>query len=133
MHVLWLFFTWPAGAVWGNVFAMPLCGIVAAFAAFLGRDRLGRALSGFWHRHFGHRAELDDIHARLDAHANLLDPHTPGGLAVILDEVRRAVAAAESAHADIQALGVIAKGAKAPRRGPTEMRKTGRGKAEDAP
>jgi hypothetical protein len=127
--VLWLFFTWPAGAVWGNVFAMPLCGIAAAFAAFLGRDRLGKAISGWWHRHLGHKGELDAIRARLDAHADMLDPRTPGGLAVVLDEVRRAVTAAESAHEDIKALGVITRGAKpAPRRGATEMRKTGGGK-----
>ena len=131
VHTLWLFFAWPAGAVWGNVWAMPLCGIIAAVFAVVFRDRLGRAVSGWWHRHFGHRAELDDIRARLDAHADLLDPHSPGGLAAVMDEVRRAVTAAESAHADIKALGVITRNAKAPRRGATEMRKTATGKAEE--
>lgn len=129
MHTLWLFFAWPGGGVWSNVLAMPACGVIAAVAAYLGRDKLGRAISSWHHRHFGHRAELDDIRARLDAHADMLDPRTPGGLNAVLDEVRRAVAASESAHEDIKALGVITRGAKpAPRRGATEMRKTGGGK-----
>ena len=127
MHTLWLFFAWPAGAVWGNVWAMPLCGFIAAVFAVVFRDRLGRAVSGWWHRHFGHRAELDEIRARLDTHADLLDPHTPGGLNAVMDEVRRAVTAAESAREAVQALGVIKPAA---RRGATEMRKTGGGKAE---
>lgn len=87
MHTLWLFFSWPQGGAWSNVAAMPLCGALAALAAFLVRDRLGRALSGFWHRHFGHRGELDALNARLDAHADLLDPSTPGGLAAVIAAV----------------------------------------------
>lgn len=130
MHTLLLFFAWPNGGAWSNVAAMPVCGVIAAVFAVIFKDRLGRAISGWWHRHLGHRAELDEIRARLDAHADLLDVHTPGGLNAILDEVRRAVTAAESAHEDIKALGVIAAKAKTPRRGSTEMRKTGGGKAE---
>src|SRR5579859_808456 len=61
MHVFLLFFAWPAGAVWGNVGAMPLCGAVAGVAAFLFRDRIGHALSGWWHRHLGHKNELAEI------------------------------------------------------------------------
>jgi hypothetical protein len=131
VHTLWLFFAWPAGAVWSNVLAMPLCGVATGVFAFFFRDHIGRAVKGWWGRHFGHHAELDDIKARLDAHADLLDPHSPGGLGAIHDEVRRAVTAAESAHEEIRALGVIAGKAKTPRRGTTEMRKTGSGKAED--
>lgn len=128
MHTLWLFFAWPEGVTWSNVLAMPLCGVAAGVATVCFRKPLAR----FWHRHFGHRAELNDIKARLDAHADLLNPHTPGGLNAVMDEVRRAVTAAESAHADIKALGVIAGKAKTPRRGATEMRKTGDGKTEGA-
>ena len=61
MHVFLLFFAWPAGATWGNVTAMPLCGAVAVVSAFLIRDRLGRALGKWWHRHLGHRDELAEI------------------------------------------------------------------------
>lgn len=131
MHTFWLFFSYPNGAIWGNVWAMPVCGVIAGVFAFLFKDHLGRALHHWFRRHFGHHAELDEIKARLDTHADLLDPHSPGGLNAVLDEVRRAVSAAESAHADIKALGVIARNAKTPRRGTTEMRKTGDGKAEE--
>ena len=131
MHTFWVFFAWPDGGAWSNVIAMPVCGFIAALFAFLFRDHIGRAVRGWWHRHLGHRAELDEIRTRLDAHADLLDPHTPGGLNAVMDEVRRAVTAAESVHADIKALGVIARTAKAPRRGATEMRKTGSGKGDE--
>lgn len=131
MRTFWLFFAWPGGGAWSNVIAMPVCGLIAALFAFLFRDHIGRACAGWWKRHFGHGGELDEIRARLDAHAGLLDPHSPGGLAAVLDEVRRAVTAAESAHADIKALGAIARNAKAPRRGATEMRKTASGKTEE--
>lgn len=124
MHTFWLFFAWPSGGVWSNVGAMPVCGVIAGVFAFVFRDHLGRALQGWFRRHLGHHAELDEIRARLDAHADLLDPHSPGGLAAVMDEVRRAVTAAESAHEDIKALGVIARNARTPRRGATEMRKT---------
>src|ERR1700748_2267755 len=98
---------------------MPVCGLIACVAAFVFKDHIGRACSNWWKRHFGHGGELDEIRARLDAHADLLDPHTPGGLNAFMDEVRRAVTAAESAHADIKALGVIAAKAQTPRRGTT--------------
>lgn len=120
MHTLLVFLAWPNGAVWGNVGAMPVCGIIAGFFAFVFRDHIGRAVKGWWHRHLGHKDDLDAIHARLDAHADLLDHDTPGGLGAVMDEVRRAVTAAESAHEAVKALGVIKQ---APRRGGTEMRK----------
>ena len=121
MHTLWLFLSWPNGTAWSNVIAMPLCGVLAGLAAFLLRDKLGSALRPWLRRHFGHHAELDAIRETLRAHANLLDHETPGGLGAILDEVRRAVTAAESAHEAVRALGVIKP---PPRRGGTEMRKT---------
>ena len=124
MHTLWLFFSWPQGGAWSNVVAMPVCGLIAALAAFLVRDRLGRALRKWYARHFGHHAELDAIRAQLQAHADLLDHDTPGGLGAVMDEVRRAVSAAESAHEAVKALGVIRT---APKRGATPMRKTSTG------
>jgi len=127
VHTFLAFFAWPDGGVWSNVLAMPLCGLLAALAAFLVRDRLGRALRSWWHRHLGHGGELDAIKAQLQAHADLLDHDTPGGLGAVMDEVRRAVAAAESAHEAVKALGVIRT---APKRGATEMRKTVTGKAD---
>jgi hypothetical protein len=45
-----------------------------------------------------------------------------------MDEVRRAVTAAESAHGAVQALGVAVKPRPA-RKGATEMRQAGSGKA----
>ena len=54
----------PGGGAWSNVVAMPVCGIVAALAAYLTRDKLGRAISGWWHRHLGHRPELELFHTR---------------------------------------------------------------------
>lgn len=116
MHTLWLFFTWPAGAIWGNVLAMPACGVVAGVATVC----LRRPLARFWHRHFGHRAELNEIKARLDGHADLLDPHSPGGLGAVHDEVRRAVTAAESAAAEVRALTKIVT--------PTPMKRTASGR-----
>ena len=121
MHTFLAFFAWPGGGVWSNVIAMPLCGVLAGVAAFIFRDHIGRAVSSWWHRHFGHRDEIAAIHERLDHHADLLDHETPGGLGAVMDEVRRAVTAAESAHEAVRALGVIKP---PPRRGGTEMRKT---------
>ena len=133
MHTFLLFFGWPGGATWGNVGAMPLCGAVAAVAAFIFRDHLGRAMRHWFRRHFGHGDELDDIKARLDSHADLLDPATPGGLAAVLAEAKRAASAAEAAFAGVQALAALATAKPAPKRGDTEMRKTGGGKTEPAP
>lgn len=128
MHTFLAFFAWPGGGVWSNVLAMPLCGVLAGLAAYLGRDHLGRAVKGWWARHLGHGDELAAIRETLARHANLLDHETPGGLGAVLDEVRRAVTAAESAHEAVKALGVINK--QAPRRGATAMQKKATGKAE---
>ena len=123
MHTLWLFLNWPNGTAWSNVIAMPLCGVLAVlFAVFLRKP-----LAAWWHRHFGHRAELAAIRERLDGHADLLDPHTPGGLSVVMTELRDLKATVEAQAAGVEALASIAK--PVPRRGATEMRKTTR-KAE---
>lgn len=131
MHTLWLFLNWPNGTAWSNVIAMPLCAVLAALAAFLLRDRIGQAVSGWWHRHFGHRAELDAIGETLKGHADALDLETPGGLAAVIAEVREAKSASESALAEVRALIAISGPGQATRRGgATPMRKTATGKAE---
>ncbi len=127
MHVFWSFFAWPGGSTWSNVLAMPSCGVLATVFAVVFRDRIGKAVKHWHRRHFGHHDELDQIHARLNAHADLLDHDTPGGLGAVMDEVRRAVTAAESAHEAVKALGVIKP---APRRGATPMQKKATGKPE---
>ena len=129
MYTLWLFFRWPDGWVWSNVVAMPVCAVMAALAAFVAREQIGRALRGWLGRHLGHHAELAAIRERLDAHADLLDPSTPGGMATLLADIRDAKMAAESAKAAAEALASIV-ARPAARRGKTEMRPTGAGKAE---
>jgi len=71
MHLLWLFFGWPAGAVWGNVWAIPLCAIVGGTGAFIFRDRIGRALAAWFHEHHAPhlRAELAAMEQRLAGQA----------------------------------------------------------------
>jgi hypothetical protein len=124
VHTFLAFFAWPDGTAWSNVAAMPLCGILAGVAAFIFRDHIGRALSGFWHRHFGHRDELDAIRARLDAHADLLDLSTPGGLAAVMSAVQDAKTAAESAHGAVQGLALVAGAGKPAAAGKTRLEKT---------
>ena len=127
MHVFLSFFGWPAGSTWSNVLAMPSCGVLATVFAVVFRDKIGKAAKDWHRRHFGHHDELGKIHERLDAHADLLDHDTPGGLGAVMDEVRRAVTAAESAHEAVKALGVIKQ---APRRGATPMQKKATGKTD---
>lgn len=122
MHTFLAFFAWPNGSAWSNVIAMPVCGVIAAAFAFLARDRIGKALRGWWHTHLGHRAELDALNARLDEHANLLDHETAGGLGAVWTELRDLKAAVEAQAAGVEALVSITK--PAPRRGATQMRKT---------
>lgn len=55
---LWADFGLP---VWPNVGAMPVCGVIAAVAAFVFRDKIGHSLSSWYHRHLGHKAELAEI------------------------------------------------------------------------
>ena len=109
MSVLALYFGWPAGAVYSNLLASAIC---AVFVWWRLRVRMVA-------HHLEQLAQRDQHHAE---HMNALSLDTPGGLAAVMDEVRRAVTAAESAHADIKALGVIGAKAKTPRRGATEMR-----------
>ena len=116
MHTFLLFFGYPNGAIWGNVWAMPVCGLIAGVVTFVFRDHIGRAVKGWWHKHLGHRNDLAEIQGQLDAHADLLDLSTPGGLTAVLAEVKAARQSSEAALAAVQGLTkVIA---------PTPMRKT---------
>jgi len=119
VSVLAYYFGWPAGAVWSNLLASAICGILIWW-----RLRV-RMIT----HHLEQMAQRDQHHAE---HMNALSLDTPGGLAAVMDEVRRAVTAAESAHEDIKALGVIGAKAQTPRRGATELRKTASGKTEPA-
>ena len=122
MHSVPFFFGWPTGAIWGNVLAMPVCGVLAGAFAVVFRNKLGRALKRWHKRHFGHHAELDAIREKLAAHANLLDHQTPGGLGAVWEELRDLKATLEAQAAGVEALVSIAK--PTPRRGATAMRKT---------
>jgi hypothetical protein len=107
MHTFLSFFSWPNGSAWSNVIAMPVCGLIAAAAAYLGRDRLGGALRPWLRRHFGHHDEIDQIKATLDVHADTLDLGTPGGLAAVMAEARRAASASEAALTEMRGLIAI--------------------------
>jgi len=37
--------------IWPNAGAVPLCAVVAGGGAFIFRDRIGRRVTAFWHRH----------------------------------------------------------------------------------
>ncbi len=62
-------------ATWGSNTAAAECAITAAAAAYLGRDRAGRVLARWWHRHHGEqlRSDLaameDRLRARISAQA----------------------------------------------------------------
>ena len=57
MHVFLLFFSWPSGATWSNVLAMPACGLFAVVSAACFRKPAAK----WWRKHFGHSAELAEI------------------------------------------------------------------------
>jgi hypothetical protein len=112
VSVLHYYFGWSEGAVWSNLVASAIC---AAFVWWRLRARI------IAH----HAAVLVQAERHHAEHMAAVDLKTPGGLTAVMDEVRRAVTAAESAHGAVQALGVAVKPRPA-RRGATEMQKTGR-------
>jgi hypothetical protein len=57
MEVFLSYFGFPAGAVWGNVVAEPVCVALAGLVAFLLRHKIGRGLAGWWHVHRKERME----------------------------------------------------------------------------
>lgn len=61
-HVLFYYFAWPYGQVWGNVWAVVPCAVLTGLAAWFMRHRLGRALIRFFHTHWlAHMAELEEL------------------------------------------------------------------------
>jgi hypothetical protein len=113
MSVLHFYFGWPDGAVYSNLVASAICSVLIWW----------RLRARIIAHHAAVLIQADRHHAE---HMAAVDLKTPGGLAAVMDEVRRAVTAAESAHGAVQALGVAAKPRPA-RRGATEMRQTGEG------
>lgn len=127
MHTFLLFFGYPNGAIWGNVWAMPVCAVIAGAFAFVFRDHVGRAAGNWFRRHFGHHDELDAIKEKLAAHASLLDHETPGGLGSVMAKLRDLEAEIAAARGGVEALSAIAK--PTPRRGgATAMQKKATGK-----
>ena len=114
MSVLHFYFGWPDGAVWSNLVASAICSVVIWW----------RLRARIIAHHAAMLIQADRHHAE---HMAAVDLKTPGGLTAVMDEVRRAVTAAESAHGAVQALGVAVKPRPA-RRGATDMQKTGEGK-----
>lgn len=61
LHWLARYWAW-AGS---NIGAMPACGLLALAVGgpvtYLLRDRIGRRLATWWHKHLGHGAELAEI------------------------------------------------------------------------
>ena len=113
MHVLQMFFAWPDGSVYSNLLASAICAAIVWW----------RLQARIVAHHLEARLQAERHHAE---HMAALSLDTPGGLAAVMSEVRDAKAAAEGAHGAVQALGAIKPAA---RRGTTEMRKTGGGKA----
>jgi hypothetical protein len=59
MHTLLVYFGIPYGAVWSNVGAEPICGLLALAFVFLFRDRIGKKLVRWHHKHHtAHQEEL---------------------------------------------------------------------------
>jgi hypothetical protein len=46
--------------IWPNAGAVPLCALVSAIGIYVFRERIGRRLTAFWHRHQAeHLARLE--------------------------------------------------------------------------
>ncbi len=62
-----LFFAWPAGGTWSNMIASIEWVAVAGVFMWLFRDRIGRRLAAWWHKH--HEPHL------IAAHLKALEQH----------------------------------------------------------
>jgi hypothetical protein len=59
-HVLYVYFAWPYGFVWGNVWAIIPCGAITLATAWFARHKIGRNLVRWLHKHYvAHLAELE--------------------------------------------------------------------------
>jgi hypothetical protein len=72
VNVLKLFFGWPGGGTWSNVVAAVECTAFGAAGAWLFRDRLGRKLAAWWHKHHAEhtRDDLAGLAEHLRTHIN---------------------------------------------------------------
>lgn len=70
MNTWGLFFSWPAGGTWSNMIASLEWVVVAGITVWCFRDRLGRRLAAWWHKHHKEhlRAELDQLKTELLEH-----------------------------------------------------------------
>lgn len=68
--------TWGTG---GNLVAWALCGVVAGVFGYIFRDRIGRRLAAWWHKHHGGhlRGELAAMEERLRAHVSAVAADGP--------------------------------------------------------
>lgn len=91
-----LFFGWPAGGTWSNLVASLEWVAVAAVFVWLFRDRIGRHLAAWWHKHHGQHqradfsAALAEAEERLKAHVDQrLTEHHGRILSIVQGEKRR--------------------------------------------
>ena len=69
-----LFFAWPNGGTWSNTIAWLEDAFFGALFMFIFRDRVGKRLAAWWHRHTTPHLEAklaehrDEIQAQLDDH-----------------------------------------------------------------
>lgn len=60
-HQLWLVFNWPFGIVVGNILSNLIWTPIAAAGLWLARDRIGRRLAAWLHKHYtAHLARLEE-------------------------------------------------------------------------
>ena len=111
MHVLGLYFGWPAGAVYSNLLASAICAVLVWW----------RIRARMIAHHLEQLAQKDRHHAE---HMDALSLETPGGLAAVMSAVQDTKMAAESAHGAIQGLALVTGTPKPAAAGTTRMRKT---------
>jgi len=119
MSVLAYYFGWYTGAVWSNLIASVICVGVAWW----------RLRARMIAHHLEQLAQKDRHHAE---HMDALSLETPGGLAVVMAEVKDARMAAESAYGAVQGLTLMAGGTAKPAAGATRIRKTASDKDTEA-
>jgi hypothetical protein len=97
-----LFFGWPAGGTWPNLIEQAEGVVLGAGMVWLFRDRVGKHLAGWWHKHHGShvRADLAAMELRL---AERLDASH--------EDMRQHVTAAAAQGEQCPGSGAVIKGA----------------------